>query len=55
MCDKINYGLFHVGLVSVFLFLFGCRQRLQKRRSRFLAAMDDSAFVSIRFPYFSKY
>jgi hypothetical protein len=45
MCDKINYGLFHVGLVSVFLFLFGCRQRPQKRRSGFFAAMDDSAFV----------
>jgi hypothetical protein len=53
MCDKINYGLFHVGLVSVFLFLFGCRQRPHKRRSRFLAAMDDYAFVSGLFSYFS--
>jgi hypothetical protein len=52
MWDKINYGLFHVGLVSVFLFLFGCRQRPQKRRSRFLSAMDVSAFVSGLF-YFS--
>jgi hypothetical protein len=38
---------------TIFLVFSNCTQRLQKRRSRFLAAMDDSAFVSIRFPYFS--
>jgi len=36
----------------VFLFFSDSRQRLQKRRSRFLAAMDDSAFVLHPFFYF---
>jgi hypothetical protein len=34
---------------------FACCQRPHKRRSRFLAAMDDYAFVRYCFIYFSDF
>jgi hypothetical protein len=52
MCDKINYGLFHVGLVSVFLFLFGCRQRLAYPQAARLGQLDGYALFAAAFIFY---